>query len=92
MAIRWNGAASWWICHAAATTITARQADERRLEAAICNEMAGQFPTYGTRRMTHQLRRPPYRYTINRKRVQRIMREKGWLRAGQTAPKCRTTN
>ncbi len=53
--------------------------------------VAGQFPTYGTRRMTHELRRPPYRYTINRKRVQRIMRERGWLRAVKRA-KCRTTN
>jgi transposase InsO family protein len=53
--------------------------------------IAGQFPTYGTRRMTHELRRPPYRYTINRKRVQRIMREKGWLRRVKRA-KCWTTN
>jgi len=53
--------------------------------------VAGQFPTYGTRRMTHELRRPPYRYRINRKHVQRIMRERGWLRAVKRA-KCRTTN
>ena len=53
--------------------------------------VAGQFPTYGSRRMTHELRRAPYRYTVNRKRVQRIMREKGWLRAVKRA-KCRTTN
>lgn len=53
--------------------------------------IAGQFPTYGTRRMTHELRRPPYRYPINRKRVQRIMRERGWLRAVKRA-KCWTTN
>jgi len=53
--------------------------------------VAGQFPTYGSRRMTHELRRAPYRYKVNRKRVQRIMREKGWLRAVKRA-KCRTTN
>lgn len=53
--------------------------------------VAGQFPTYGTRRMTHELRRAPYRYTVNRKRVQRIMRAKGWLRPVKRA-KCRTTH
>lgn len=61
-----------------------------RLEADM-QLVAGQFPTYGTRRMTHELRRPPYRYHVNRKRVQRIMRERGWLRAVKRA-KCRTTN
>jgi len=39
----------------------------------------GESPRYGTRRTTHQLRRPPYGYRINRKRVQRLMRQKGWL-------------
>lgn len=39
----------------------------------------GEFPRYGTRRATHQLRRPPYGYGVNRKRVQRLMRQKGWL-------------
>lgn len=63
---------------------------EQRLEGDM-QLVAGQFPTYGTRRMTHELRRAPYHYTINRKRVQRIMREKGWLRAVKRA-KCRTTN
>lgn len=63
---------------------------DSRLEADM-QLVAGQFPTYGTRRMTHELRRPPYRYHVNRKRVQRIMREKGWLRAVKRA-KCRTTN
>jgi putative transposase len=67
-----------------------RAVADSRLEADM-QLVAGQFPTYGTRRMTHELRRPPYRYTINRKRVQRIMREKGWLRVVKRA-KCRTTN
>ena len=53
--------------------------------------VAGEFPTYGTRRMTQQLRRAPYGYWINRKRVQRIMRQKGWLRPVKRA-KTRTTN
>jgi putative transposase len=67
-----------------------QKATDVRLEADM-QLVAGQFPTYGTRRMTHELRRPPYRYAINRKRVQRIMRERGWLRAVKRA-KCRTTN
>lgn len=54
-------------------------ADESQLEADL-KAVAGQFPTYGTRRVTHQLRRPPYRYRINRKRIQRLMRQKGLLR------------
>ena len=55
------------------------QADESELEATI-EEIAGQFPVYGTRRITNQLRRPPYRLTVNRKRVQRIMAKKELLR------------
>ena len=55
------------------------QADESELEATI-EEIAGQFPIYGTRRITNQLRRPPYRLTVNRKRVQRIMAKKELLR------------
>jgi len=53
--------------------------------------VAGQFPKYGTRRITHQLRRRPYSYSINRKRVQRIMREKRLVRPVKRA-RYRTTN
>jgi putative transposase len=67
-----------------------QKAANRSLEADI-QLVAGLFPTYGTRRMTHELRRPPYRYCLNRKRVQRIMRERGWLRPVKRV-KCRTTN
>ncbi len=67
-----------------------QKALDSRLEADM-QLVAGQFPSYGTRRMTKELRRPPYRYRINRKRVQRIMRERGWLRAVKRA-KCWTTN
>jgi putative transposase len=42
--------------------------------------LAGQHPTYGTRRLTHQLRRRPYGYQVNRKRVQRLMRKNALLR------------
>ena len=52
---------------------------------------AGRYPTYGSRRLTHQLRRAPYHYRVNRKRIQRIMREKDLLRPVKRR-KCRTTN
>ena len=55
------------------------QSDESELEASI-EEIAGQFPVYGTRRVTNQLRRSPYRLTVNRKRVRRIMAKKELLR------------
>jgi len=51
----------------------------------------GEFPRYGTRRATHQLRRQPYGYRINRKRIQRLMRQKGWLQSIRRK-QCRTTN
>ena len=49
--------------------------DECELEAAI-EEIARQFPAYGTRRVMEQLRRPPYELRVNRKRVRRIMAKK----------------
>jgi len=52
---------------------------------------ARRYPKYGSRRLTRQLRRAPYHYTVNRKRIQRIMRQRGWLRPQRRA-KCRTTN
>jgi len=56
-----------------------RKADERQLVAEV-EAIAGEFPKYGTRRVRSQLRRPPYGYRINRKRVQRIMRQRDLLR------------
>jgi transposase InsO family protein len=52
---------------------------------------AGRYPKYGSRRLTRQLRRAPYHYCVNRKRIQRIMRQKGLLRPQKQA-QCRTTN
>jgi putative transposase len=66
------------------------QVDEHRLETAI-DEIAGEFPVYGTRRVMHQLRRSPYEMRVNRKRVRRIMAEKGLLRAVKRSKK-RTTD
>jgi transposase InsO family protein len=67
-----------------------RRADETEVEAAI-EAIAGQFPTYGTRRVKHQLERAPYGMQVNRKRVQRIMAQKGLLRRVKRRKK-RTTN
>lgn len=53
--------------------------DETALEQAI-EKVAARFPTYGTRRVTHQVRREePDLRPLNRKRVQRMMREKKLL-------------
>ena len=53
--------------------------DESELEAAI-EEIAREFSAYGTRRVSEQLRRPPYELQVNRKRVRRIMAQKKLLR------------
>jgi transposase InsO family protein len=64
--------------------------DERKLEDVI-EEVTGKFPTYGTRRVSKQLGRSPHRIVVNRKRVQRIMREKRLL-VPQKRRKRRTTD
>lgn len=67
---------------------------QKRDESQIGTDLekvAGQFPKYGTRRITHQLRRAPYHYLVNRKRVQRLMREKRLLRPVKRV-QYRTTN
>lgn len=69
---------------------SARNKQEDELQEAIRN-VAGQFPTYGTRRITHQLRRLPYRYPVGRKRTQRLMRSMNLLRPVKRV-KMRTTN
>ena len=68
----------------------ARIKQENELQEAIRN-VAGQYPTYGTRRITHQLRRPPYRYPVGRKRIQRLMHLMSLLRPVKRM-KIRTTN
>lgn len=60
-------------------------------QVADLEEEASRYPKYGSRRLTHQLRRSPYQYRINRKRVQRLMREKRLLRMPKRKT-CRTTN
>ena len=66
------------------------QVDESEMEEKI-EEIAEQFPTYGTRRITHQLRRPPNEMRVNRKRVHRIMAKKKLLLPVK-GRKCRTTD
>jgi transposase InsO family protein len=68
----------------------ASEIEESQLATAI-EDIAGQFPTYGTRRVTYQLRRPPYQMHVNRKRVQRIMAQKKLLRPVKRSKK-RTTD
>jgi transposase InsO family protein len=65
-------------------------AAEPQLEADL-KLVAGQHPVYGTRRLTHQLRRKPYEYTVNRKRIQRLARAMNLLRP-QKRRKTRTTD
>ena len=52
-----------------------KKADHAELAAAI-QEMLVEWPTYGYRRVTAQLQRQGWR--VNRKRVQRLMRQMGW--------------
>lgn len=68
----------------------ARTKEEDGLKHAV-QSVAGQYPTYGTRRMAHQLRRPPYRYPVGRKRIQRLMRSMNLLRPIKRL-RIRTTN
>ena len=58
---------------------------------ADLKQEAGHNPTYGSRRLTKQLRRAPYHHRVNRKRIQRLMRQQDLLRP-QKRVKCRTTN
>ncbi len=47
---------------------------------AALEQAATAHPTYGSRRLTAQLRRSPDGWTVNRKRVQRLMRTLGLIR------------
>jgi putative transposase len=67
-----------------------RERDDATLRQAI-ETIAAEFPTYGSRRITQQLRRPPYQVEVNRKQVQRLMGEMG-LKQPPKRRKQRTTN
>lgn len=64
--------------------------DESILKEAI-QAVAGHYPKYGTRRITHELRRDPHQYQVGRKRIQRLMRSMKLLRPVKRV-KIRTTN
>ena len=67
------------------------QGEEGTALEADLQVVAGQHPVYGTRRLAQQLRRKPYSYQVNRKRIQRLARKHGLLRPGKRR-KVRTTN
>jgi hypothetical protein len=48
--------------------------DESQLERDL-KIVAGKYPRYGSRRLYHQLRRPPYGYPVGRYRIYRLMRQ-----------------
>jgi transposase InsO family protein len=62
--------------------------DEAKLRGAL-KKTAGEWPTYGYRRITEQLRRG--KWEVNHKRVQRLMRLMG-IQARIRRKKRRTTN
>jgi transposase InsO family protein len=68
----------------------AQTKEEDDLKNAV-QSVAGQYPTYGTRRIAHQLHRPPYQYPVGRKRIQRLMRSMDLLRPVKRL-RIRTTN
>ncbi len=68
-----------------------KEKPEAQQLAADLKLVAGQHPTYGTRRLMHQLRRKPFGYQINRKHVQRLARQMNLLRPTKRQ-KIRTTN
>ena len=65
-----------------------QEQDDEKLRAAI-KRLAGEWPTYGYRRIREMLRREGW--TINRKRVRRLMKEMG-LQAKVKRSRKRTTN
>ena len=65
--------------------------DEASLQRAV-EQVIEQFPTYGSRRVTHQLRRDNAEFkTIGRKRVRRVLGEMG-LKVRRKAIKKQTTD
>ncbi len=64
-------------CSKSSYYYTSPPTDETALEQAIQGVII-EWPTYGSRRVTAQLRR--YGWMVNRKRIQRVMRRNGLLR------------
>jgi putative transposase len=64
--------------------------EESQLEQDL-KKVAGQFPRYGSRRLSQQLRRAPYGYSIGRYHIRRLMRELDLLQKVKRK-RFRTTN
>ena len=64
--------------------------DERPIKQVL-EDAAQEFPTYGSRRLTPQVRRTPHRLVIGRHRVRRLMGELG-LKRRPKRRLCHTTN
>ncbi len=62
----------------------------RRAEMAIV-QVAGEYPMYGSRRISAQLRRAPFALVVNRKQAQRVMRKRNLL-AKSRQNKTKTTD
>jgi transposase InsO family protein len=60
----------------------ASERDDPNLRAALL-DLAGQYPTYGYRRLTALLKRAGW--TVNHKRIQRMMAQMGVATPSQTA-------
>ena len=56
----------------------AKARDERALREALA-DIAGRFPTYGSRRIKAQLERAPYQMVVGRHLVRRLLREMNLL-------------
>ncbi len=67
-----------------------QKTDENVLQTQL-KAVAGYYPKYGSRRLMHQLRRPPYGTEIGRYRVRRIMRQLNLLQPTRRK-RFRTTN
>jgi len=67
-----------------------KRPDESQLEAHL-QAAAGEFPKYGSRRLTKELHRPPYNSMAGRYRVRRIMRQHNLLQPYRRK-RYRTTN
>jgi len=66
------------------------ESDEQELRGAM-ERVCREFAAYGSRRVTRELRRAPYRIIVNRKGIQRLMRQMG-LRRTQKPQGRRTTD
>ncbi len=83
------GLRTCWICRLAATITKVRRLKIRRWKLiSSCSRTA---PNVWDAQVTHQLRRKPFSYQVNRKRIQRLARRFDLLRP-EKRQKTRTTD